>query len=54
MGIQLGPLLETRKISLEVLLYTKEEQIIPYDTLRFERTVFCPGLLISDKNDGNS
>jgi len=44
----------SRRLSLEVLLYTKEEQITPYDTLRFERRVFCPGLLISDKNDGSS
>jgi len=44
----------SRKITLEVLLYTKEEQMTPYDTLRFERIVFCPGLLITDKNDGSS
>ena len=40
----------SRKIILEVLLYTKKVQSTPYDTLRFERTVFCPGLLISEKN----
>jgi len=42
----------SRKLILEVLLYTKKVQSIPYDTLKFERTVFCPGLLISEKNDG--
>jgi len=43
----------SREIKMEVLLYTKEEQSTPYDTLRFSRRVFCPGLLISEKNENS-
>ena len=43
----------SREIKMSALLYTKENQSIPYDTLRLTRRVFCPGLLISEIN-GNS
>ena len=43
----------SRKINMEILLYTKEVQSRPYDTLRFSRRVFCPGLLISEKNENS-
>ena len=38
----------SREIKMSALLYTKENQSVPYDTLRFTRRVFCPGLLISE------
>ena len=41
----------SREIKMEILLYTKENQSTPYDTLRFSRRVFCPGLLISENNE---
>ena len=43
----------SREIKMSALLYTKENQSTPYDTLRFTRRVFCPGLLLSEIN-GNS
>ena len=43
----------SREIKMEVLLYTKEQQSAPYDTLRFSRRVFCPGLLISENNENS-
>ena len=43
----------SREIKMEALLYTKENQLIPYDTLRFTRRVFCPGLLINENNENS-
>ena len=43
----------SREIKMSALLYTKENQSIPYDTLRFTRRIFCPGLLISEINENS-
>ncbi len=43
----------SREIKMSALLYTKENQSVPYDTLRFTRRVFCPGLLISEINENS-
>ena len=43
----------SKEITMEVLLYSKEQQSKPYDTLRFTRRVFCPGLLISENNENS-
>jgi hypothetical protein len=43
----------SREIKMSALLYTKENQLIPYDTLRFTRRIFCPGLLISEINENS-
>jgi len=38
----------SRNLHLEVLLFTKTNQNIPYDTLKYDRRVFCPGLLVAE------
>jgi len=38
----------SRNLHLEILLFTKFNQAVPYDTLIYNRRVFCPGLLISE------
>ena len=43
----------SKEIKMSALLYTKENQSVPYDTLRFTRRVFCPGLLISEINENS-
>ena len=40
----------SRILHLEILLFTKFNQDIPYDTLIYNRRVFCPGLLIAENN----
>ena len=40
----------SRILHLEVLLYTKFNQDEPYDTLIYNRRIFCPGLLIAESN----
>jgi len=38
----------SRNLHLEVLLYSKINLNVPYDTLKYDRRVFCPGLLIAE------
>ena len=40
----------SRNLHLEVLLFTKSNQSEPYDTLIYNRRVFCPGLLIAESS----
>ena len=41
----------SRDISMNVLLFSREDQITPYDTLYFKRRVFCPAMLIKNINN---
>ena len=38
----------SRNLHLEVLLFSKINQNVPYDTLKYDRRVFCPGLLVAE------
>ena len=40
----------SRNIHLEILLFSKSNQLVPYDTLIYNRRVFCPGLLITESS----
>lgn len=61
-GVELGDIISieaseardaSRELLLEVLIYTKYEQITPHDTLYFKRRVFCPGLLIRTNTENS-
>ena len=40
----------SRNLHLEILLFTKFNQAVPYKTLIYNRRVFCPGLLIAESS----
>tara|TARA_B100000029_G_C17516145_1_gene938146 strand:+ start:622 stop:1221 length:600 start_codon:yes stop_codon:yes gene_type:complete len=41
----------SRDVSMNILLYSRENQLMPYDTLYFKRRVFSPALLITNFNN---
>ena len=41
----------SKEVSMNVLLYSRENQETPYDTLYFKRRVFSPALLITNFNN---